>query len=211
MIKKVLIASGIVIVVAGLVFGGLWFFRPAPAPTAQTPDGDTGNAPLTADTSKDFGACTLVKKADISSALGSVAGNLQDGQNMGLIKVGVDSGDQAQTCVYAFAAGGTIDNAFGADNGLSIEVYVHKDQASADASVTNNEGALGMQKVGNLGDAAFYETIELTTPAVTRHILTVYEKDRHYGFTLSQPTASSSISAPEAQEALEKIARTAGL
>jgi hypothetical protein len=124
MIKKLLIGLGIILLTAGAVFGTLYILQQQPQPPTEE------SIPSTAtvyDTSKDYGACTMIEAATIKRALSETAKDLQSPVNMGIVSnkaVGdgvEDLVSDSQFCVFAFVSGGTIDNGYNANNGLSVE------------------------------------------------------------------------------------------
>jgi len=205
----IIISAAAVIVIAGLVVVGLLVF----GKKSDTTTKDTKPV-LVADTSKDFGACTLLTKEKLKSALGSPASKLQGPDNMGLGRVSGNAssnvkGDQSQRCIYSFVSGGTIDNAFNADNGFAVEVYVHKDQASVTAyQAIKNPIAV---EVTGIGDAAEYLSSNTADEKLIRSTLVVFVGLRHYSFTISQPADAATFTSETAKAALETIANAAKL
>lgn len=202
--KKVIIISiAGVIVVAGVAVAALSFFRQnanqATAPANTTP-------PLSVDTSKDFGACDLVQKDDISFAFGDVAANLQGPDNAGLINA---LNGETQLCVYSFVTGGNIENSFNASNGVSVEVLEFKDQALRDDDLSVLSDVEGVIAVEGLGESAFHRTIDGEGQTRVRHTLSVYQDLKKYTFTVSEPVDAVTITAASARSALETIARGA--
>ena len=209
MSKKLIIISVVsILVISGGVVGALLLTKGQPKPsTTDTVAFD--NQPKTkvetkADLSKDYGACELVKKDFIKSTLGKSADSLQGPDNVGRAYVG--NGDESQTCVYSFAAGGTIDNSFGADNGFSVTVYAFKDQTTLDTlQAVENTHAVA---VSNLGDSATFTTYADFNPGQTQYILTVYSGLKYYAYTLTQPTKSATFTQASAKTALLDIANS---
>lgn len=200
--KKVIIISiTAVVVVAGLAVAALSFFR-QDTNKAAAPSGAA--IPLTADTSKDFGACELVQKDDIAFAFGDVASSLQGPDNVGLIS---DNKGQAQMCVYSFIPGGNIETSFNANNGFSVEVYEFSDQAGLDDELDVISALPGVTAVENLGESALHRTIDGEGQLNTKHLLYVYKGLKKYTFAVSQPADAVTITPASARSALETIAR----
>lgn len=211
--KKILLISIIaVVVVAAGSFGVLLLTRKAatPATVAAKPFDTKGpaapdvvNAP---DTSKDFGACNLVVKTTISQSIGKAAANLQGPDNLGLGHL--SAGDEAQSCVYSFITGGTFDNSFNAQNGFTIEAYVHANQQSLDNAKSAKPYGVQPSPVPNIADSAAYASFADKTNQKQISVLQAYKGLKRYSFTLSQPAAGA-LSANDAQTALTTIAKSA--
>jgi hypothetical protein len=199
--KMIFISLAIVILIAAAVVGALVVFKkPNAAPDVASP------APsLVADTSKDFGACTVLDKSIIKTALSTPADNLMGPDNMGRGLIG--NGDESQTCVYSFTDGGTIDNGFNINHSFNIEVYVFADEAAKTAAIALIDPAL--PKIPDLGELAVYATYvdqSEQTDAKTQYVLSVYAGLKRYSFTINEPTLAALYSASTAQTALQSIA-----
>ena len=202
--KKVIIVSiAGVIVVAGVAVAALSLFG-QDAKKAAAPSNTT--VPLTADLSKDFGACNLVQKEDISFAFGDVAANLQGPDNAGLINV---LNGQTQLCVYSFVPGGNIENSFNAYNGVSVEVLEFKDQALRSDDLSALSAVEGVIAIEGLGESAFHRTIDGEGQNRVRHMLSLYQDLKKYTFMVSEPADAVTITPASARSALETVARTA--
>ena len=202
--KKVIIFSVIgIIVIALVVVGGLYVFKQlakkAPV-VATTP----AIVKTTVDTSKDYGACTLLVKSNVQSMIGSAASNLQGPDNLGRVFIG--NGDESQICIYGFVTGGTLDNSFNIANGFSDEVYIHKDQASVDTA--KQVVFEGSQPIADLGDSALYYSLTDMNLKKVSYILTVYSKLKHYTYMISVPTPDKTFTSASAEAVLKAIAAT---
>ena len=200
--KKVIIFSVIGIIVIALVVVGTLFIFKKPVAKVATVTKTPTVVKTSVDTSKDYGACTLLVKSDIRAAIGSLAANLQGPDNLGRVFIG--NGDQSQICIYGFVTGGTLDNSFNIANGFSDEVYIHKDQASVDAA--KQAKIDGIQPVVHIGDSATYYTTTDTTFKKTSYVLTVYSKLKHYTYMISVPSTDKTLTSATAEASLKTIA-----
>jgi hypothetical protein len=200
--KKVIIISIIgVVVIAGLAVAALVYFRQS----SYDPTGQAANdLPLTADLSKDFGACTMIEKSLISDTLG--VDSLQGPDNIGLVhqKNDIDS----QQCVYSFVDGGNIENSFNASNGFSIQVQKHANQASVDDSAAMLVADDASITVAGIGDQAAFVVRSGEGSAFTKNTLSVFSGSTRYDFAISQPTDVVTFIASDAQAKLELLARS---
>ncbi len=207
-LKQILISIGAVIVVAGLAFGALILLnRPSNtdqgAPVATVEPGQV-------DTSKDYGACTVLDKAVIQNTLGSVAQLLQGPDNTGRVYIGSQfgeqiKGDETQSCVYSFIEGGTFENGFNGQQGLTVEVYVHGSQESLDAfAIANEPGVIA----GSIeGKPSYFLSNDVVEPAGTRHSLTLIDGLRHYTLSITEPRDATTFTTETAQQALQTLAQ----
>ena len=211
--KRILISLAILIGVAGLVFGGLYAYRalqPEPAVV------DTATKKTTPDLSKDYGACTILNKETVKSALGTAGENLQDPQNNGIVggkKVG-DGMDNlvfdAQGCVYAFVSGGTFENGFHSDNGLNVAVTQYTNESGPATFIEAIRGEPLIEEIPDLGDDAFYSsntTANGPTPQYSFK-LQVFKDKTLYEYTIHQPGKEATFTADTAKTALVTIAKS---
>jgi hypothetical protein len=202
MSKKAIIISLIaMLVVAGGVVGALVLYK---NPLAST-FGTDPSVPLAADTSKDYGACTLLDNATILSALGVSSADLYGPNNMGRIYSHL--GDESQTCVYSFVPGGTIDNGFHIENSLSVEVYVYKNQSTKDKVVIDPNYTPAV--VTGVADSATFAGIKSDDPSASQYVLKAVSGLKTYTFTLTKPTDGNTFTDSSARTALETIAKSA--
>lgn len=167
----------------------------------------TGNQPIVVDTSKDLGACTIIAKTQLQSALGEPARTLKGPDNLGVTRNVIGgTADLGQTCVYSFIAGGTIENNFNGANGLTIEVFEYGSQANLDKALKGNQ-ALDTATTTQIEDGSFFEAgvVEGTTTA-NLYSLIVFSGLKHYSFIISEPKDTAYFTADTAQTTLEKIA-----
>jgi hypothetical protein len=161
------------------------------------------NAVLKPDVSQNFGACTLLSKTTIESALGSVASTLHGPDNEGVGTIG--SGDTAQTCVYPFLSDGSFaTNGFNLDNSFNVLVYEYKNSSNK----TSDRERIGSVSVSGLGDKAAYVTTMGDSNNPNSFSLTVYSGLKYFTYTINQPTASTTFSSDSAKSALVTIANS---
>jgi hypothetical protein len=206
MTKKVIIISILaVVVVAAAVVGGLVLLKSFKSSTdatvAVTPPS------LVADTSKDFGACSIVDKSSIKSVLSTPAADLQGPDNVGRGLVG--NGDESQTCVYAFIPGGTIDNGFTINNSFNIEVYVFgSDAIKQSALQLISDDLTEVPSLGERATYAVYIDAADVPDAKIQYSLIVYSGLKRYTFTINEPRDAPLYSSETASAALKTIARS---
>ncbi|MDB5167557.1 MAG: hypothetical protein JWN26_702 [Candidatus Saccharibacteria bacterium] len=202
----IIVSIVVIIIAAGTVVGLNIYLKPstkqATAPTAKT---DT-----LPDLSKDYGACSLLTKAQITSALGKIADTLQDPVNNGIVGVVLVGSSlsnfsaDAQSCLYHFAPvskSATYTN----DNGLTVQLTKFGNSESTAAyqkQITTNPGAA---TVNGLGNSAFY-TQSAAGDAQTYYTLQVFKSNALYEYTLHLP-ADTSTDSSTAQKALTTLAQ----
>lgn len=213
MIKKILISSGVVIVVAGITLATLLVFK---HPDKQV---DTKPAPvskkLVLDHSKDYGACTLLNTAAIQTALGDAATNLQKPLDAGITSDryfgdGVkDITSDTQTCVYAFSPGTSTDEVLAGANGLSIKVTKYTNTAGPTALIEQTKQNPTQELVNSLGDAAFYTSyIGTEGPNATASFtLLVFKGNESISYGIIQPAATTHFTTDSAKTALLSLAK----
>lgn len=210
MVKKIIIITSVVIVAAALIVGGILLYQRLGQP--PEPYKNAEGHLITIDTSKNFGACRLLDKHVIKSALGEPANNLQEPIDRGLVRIGSASGpgvkgDEAQLCTYSFESNNSAENDYGIGNSFSVEIYVHTDQASMDAALAapiENE-----VPVDGLGQRAYFVTRAGLTSV--SHRLTVFSNDlKHYTYIINQPSNGQTYDGQAAIIALDKIAESVG-
>lgn len=210
LVKKILISLGAVIIVAGVAFGVLLALGGGNTNEQAGPVSTVD--PGQVDTSKDYGACELLTTATIKRTLGEPAAQLQDPGNLGRVYIGSQfgeqlAGDESQSCVYSFIEGGTFENGFNGQHGLTVEVYVHGTPESREAFVAAIATEPGV-KVGTLdGDDTFFISSEVIEPAGTRYSFTRVADQTHYRLSIAEPVGSETFSAVSAKEALTTLAR----
>ena len=204
MSKKAIIISIIaVLIVAGIVVGGLYLFKYKPGDAAYDPTGPAKpGTVLTADTSKDFNATTLLSKDTVKSALGTAAANLEGPNNLGFVHA--KDGGESQTAVYPFVSGGTIDNSYNVTNAFSFEVYQHTDKASVDALIAVKPSTA--VDITSLGDKAWFIENKTAGAPTTSYSLLVVSGTKHYTFRISQPANAATFTLDSAKSALTTIA-----
>jgi hypothetical protein len=211
MIKKILISAGIIIVFAGVVVGVLYFIKQT-HPVVGTKN--SSSTPVL-DHSKDYGACKLLTTSLIKTTLGSAATNLQTSENMGITKdryVGdgvKDVVSDSQSCVYAFVSGGTLENGFNADNGLSVEKTVFTNKEGPKALIAQIIQLDPTTQISSLGDAAFYtaDTASQGPGATDSFELQIFKGNDSTSYTIQQPAAKSTFTADTAKAALLALAQ----
>lgn len=202
MSKKIIILGiALVVVVSTATYGILLLVRPFQQPTPKISKEVTK---LSADGSRDYGACTLLDKNIIKSTIGKVASNLQGPDTVGLALL--SNGDQVQVCAYSFIEGGTTENQFNVADGFSLEVFIHKDAKSQSAySALHDTGA---EIISGIGDKATY-TSETFTDGHVSYRLVVYTGLRHYAFVINQPADLKKFTKDSAKQMLVTIAKSA--
>lgn len=202
MSKKIIILGiALVVVVSTATYGLLLIIHPFQQPT---PPISEEVIKLSADGSRDYGACTFFDKNVIKSAIGEVASNLQGPDTVGLALLA--NGDQVQVCAYSFIEGGTADNQFNVADGFSIEAFIHKDAESQSAySALHDTGA---EIISGIGDKATYISETFTDGHVT-YRLVVYTGLRHYAFVINQPVDLKKFTEDSAKQMLVTIAKSA--
>jgi hypothetical protein len=208
-LKIILVSVGSIIGIAALAFGALLLLNQQEAQQQQEPATPTASVePGQVDTSKDYGACAVLEKSTIQAALGEPAASLQGPDDLGRVYIGSQFGDQiegdeSQTCVYAFIEGGTFENGFNGQHGISVEVYVHANQASLDAFAIEQEPGVvvGTQE----GDKTYFISADVVEPAGTSYSLTRISGLKHYTITLREPNDAATFTAESAKAVLESL------
>lgn len=199
--KLILISFAVVIGIAGLVVGVLLITGSKdPVPVTQ----QESEVKLSADGSRDYGACTFVSKDVIKSAIGEPAAKLQGPDTVGLALLA--SGDQVQVCAYSFIEGGTVENQFNVADGFSIEVFIHKDVESQTAYSSLYD--TGTEVISGVGDKATYKSEVFTDGHVTYQLI-VYSGLRHYTFVINQSIDLKKFTKDSAKQMLLTIAKSA--
>jgi len=202
MSKKVIIISvASVILIAGAVFGALYFIKKSSTPSEQAP---VAEAKTTPDLSVNFGACDLLNKETIKTALGAVAKDLQGPGDMG--RAFLKGGDQSQVCVYSFVGDANFDNNFNQTNSFNVEVFVHASQSSIDTLKTAVSD--GKTVVTGIGDGAVYYSRADQAVTYQSFTLIVYSGLKHYTYNISIPKSDTRLNADSARTALESIAKS---
>lgn len=212
--KKILLSVGVTAVVAGITFGALYFInvnKTTSAPTTATTDSNK----LVLDHSKDYGACTLLDISAIKTALGEAAANLQAPVNTGITGDTYFGDDvknivsDSQTCVYAFASGGTTDKTVGAANGLSVKQTVYTNPDGPKALIEQTKQVPEAIPIASLGDAAFYiaDTSAGGPDATASFTLIVFNSSKSTSYTIIQPAKSTTFTTESAKTALLLLAK----
>jgi hypothetical protein len=213
MIKKILISSGVMVVVAGLVFGALYFIK-----QAQVSPASEAVAATILDHSKDYGACGLVDSASLKKALGDSAADLQQAQDMGIVgnkAIGEGVNDlvsDSQICVYAFGPGGTLENGYNSGDAFIIERIIYSNESGPKTFIAQIQSQSTAAAVdGSLGDYAFYgaNTTATGPGATVTFKLEVFTDKTSVSYAISQPAESTSFTAETAKTALIQIATLA--
>jgi hypothetical protein len=212
MFKMFAIGFGIIVLVSGLTVGILYVIKQN-QPVAQTVVTTNQNGTYIVDTSKDFGACRVFSIDQIKTALGEPAKSLAGPENLGYIR-DTNQGEhplssplETQTCVYSFIAGGTKDNRFNSDNGLSVAITKVKTKADSDSLISALKSDKSWSPVVTLGDSVYFSA-QINQPHVTtNHIQLKQFKDLTlYVYTLDQPVAETAYTSDSARVALSALA-----
>lgn len=212
MIKKILIALGIIIVAAGIALGIFYFIKPVQlTPAAKNATSEK----LVLDHSKDYGACTLLSVSSIKASLGTAAKDLQNPQNMG-VTIDKYFGDgvqdivsDSQTCIYAFVAGGTLDNSYNKVNSFSVGKTVFTNNDGPKALISQMKSSSTNVEISTLGDAAFYSADTTTQgPGATYSFnLQVFKDKTSTTYMIIQPAKTATFTAETAKTALLALAK----
>ncbi len=214
---KIIIGLGILIVSSAGTIGVIYFVQQLSQPkTVKTlPDGTQQNPTgFQIDTSKEYGACTLVSQEAIQTALGALAASLQEKVNLGRIQnpvrgeAGKAVAPDTQACVFAFIPNGTLENSFNTHNALTVSAGVFSSQHDATQAVSLIKQDDGMRPVEALGDAAFLSgptPSSATTSAIT---LTVIDGIHQYQYRISQPTKKPVLTEAQVEAALQTLAKS---
>ncbi|MDB5162153.1 MAG: hypothetical protein JWM52_661 [Candidatus Saccharibacteria bacterium] len=207
-LKKILISLVVIIIVAGGVVGGLVLFN-KPTLTQVAPEEEREIYPMAPDNTKDFGACKLLDKEKLKTALGTPAATLQGPDNLGLVRSSSDNGtgllgDQSQVCGYSFITGGKFETSFNIDQGFSVEIYKYATKMSTDAAIATHANDT---PVAGLGDSAFYGSTTNEFQGITQYWLTVFSGETHYSYRISEKISDAKYTSETAQAALEAIAK----
>lgn len=199
--KLILISFAVVIGIAGLAVGVLLITGPKdPLPVTQ----QESEIKLSADGSRDYGACTFISKDLVKSTIGEPAAKLQGPDTVGLALLA--NGDQVQVCAYSFIEGGTLENQFNVADGFSVEVFIHKDVESLTAYSTLHDP--GAEIVSGVGDKATYKSETFTDGRVSYRLI-VYSNLKHYTFVINQPVDLKKFTKDGARAMLTTIAKSA--
>lgn len=216
MLNKILLALVVIVVAAGLVFGGLFVVSLLQPKAATPPATTTARGP---NLSKDYGACTLNSVEEIKTALGTAASSLEGPYNDGIVassEIGYDVEglvSDSQACVYPFSSGGTFDNGFNAGNGLTVDVTVYSNSGGPSAFIAAIQQAIQkgapITSIPAISDSAFYTVNTAASgPGATHSFrLQVFKGDHLTTYTLSQPAEATTFTAASAKTALVTLVR----
>ena len=199
MSKKIIILSIIAfIVVVGAVVGTLWFINNNPWATNTKVD-PTAVVP---DLTEDYGACNMLTKDQIVSALGSSANNLGDAYNSGRI---FSQGDtRSQFCRFSLG-----DNAETSNFKSMVTIYSQQHFIDDAAKAFNDDTTV--TKVAVNGNDGFFYIKKDELQKTERFELTFYKGMNQYTFTLTQPLDSTMFNESSAKTALTTLAGEAKL
>jgi len=213
MVKKILIAVGILVVSTGLTVGILYFLKQGQTGSDQQQD----NTKTVLDHSKDYSACTMLEFATIKSTLGEGATNLQQAENMGIVgnkAVGdgvEDLVSDSQLCIYAFATGGTLENGYNSGNAFIIEKIIYINEGGPQALINQIETESIAVAVDGVGDKAFYNAADAATgpDATDSFKLEVFKDNTSIKYMIRVPADSTAFTAKTAETALVTLAKQA--
>lgn len=201
MSKKIIIIISIaaVIIIASGIFLTLWFTQrettQAPAPDATV---------VVPDYSEDYGACTLVTKDQITSALGSVADTLKDAYDSG--KLFYSENVKAQYCSYDFT-----DKAEDGNFRAEVSVYITEANADATEDLLKTDTTLTMIPLDS-GDGFYRSYTDQKDPeaAPVKHFtLTFFADASQYTLSINQLESSVTFNDMSATKALITLANEA--
>lgn len=198
MSKKAIIISIIaVVVVAGVAVAALWWFNnQTKAPIVSNDPNQTET--IVPDLSKDYGACDLLTKDTIKSAIGGSADNLGDGFNSG--RIYAQNGAESQYCRYPF------DESNEANSNFTVEIYIFKDQADLDYILASYKDDKTVKPVTGLGENAVSHESDLTDLGRHQFSVVFYKGLNQYTLTITQPISSSNFTADTAIRSLTTLA-----
>lgn len=205
----ILISIVVVVAAAGAVIGvGLYIKSKTPVKQAAKAAAVTPFPDL----SKDYGACAVVTKTQITSALGTIAAKVQDPVNVGVVGVVLigttlsNFSADAQSCQYHFVAydkAATYIN----DNGLTVQVTKFGNSDSSAAFMKQIQLDKTSIAVSNVGDSAIYTYSPTGYPTETHYTLQVFKGNTLYEYTLHLP-AKTTLDRPTAQTDLTALAKS---
>lgn len=208
-LKKVLISLIIIVVVAGGVVVGLELFKKPVVTQVASEEEEKEVYPMAPDTTKDFGACKLLDKEKLKTALGTPAATLQGPDNLGLVRSSSDNGtgllgDESQVCSYSFITGGKFETNFNIEQGFSVEIFKYATKMSTDAAIATHANDTS---VAGLGDSAYYGSTTNEFQGITQYWLTVFKGQTHYSYRISEIMSDTAYTTESARQALEAIAK----
>ena len=210
--KKILIITGIVVLVAAAAVGGFFIWQ-----RLQTPKDTPKQTETVLDHSKDYGACKLLDMSTIKSALGEVANDLQEPKDMGIVQnkaqgEGVDDlSSDSQYCVYAFKPGGTLENGYNSGEAFMIEWIVYTNDSGPKALIEQIKANNVTEPVDELSATAFYSanTASKGPDATYSFRLETFTDKTSVRYIIRQPAESASFTAESGKSALVQLAKQA--
>ncbi len=188
---------GAMLVAAATVFI-LWLTQPK----AVEPPKDTSST-IVPDLSKDYGACQLLTKDTIKTALGSKAADLQDGSNSG--RLHYSAGVEGQYCSYDFTnnpANGT----------FKAEVSVYQGSADAQAIMALLADDTTKESLSLTNGDGFYSSnvdkVSQDSPEVQHFVLTFFSQEKQYTLSINQPRETVTFDDTSAKAALVTLANS---
>jgi hypothetical protein len=210
--RQIVKSVGITILIAGVTVGGLYLIKPAKnTPSPHVPTATN----LVLDHSKDYGACTLHTTTSIQSALGNTAANLQAPVDAGITSdryfgAGVQNiVSDSQTCIYAFAPGGTSASTIAGTNALTIKKTKYSNSGGPKALIEQIKGNPDATPVNAVGDSAFYiaNTASDGPQATASFTLLVFKDNESTSYIIIQPAQTTTLTTDTAKTALLKLAK----
>ncbi len=201
-----------VLLVSGGVFGALVLFGNSSESNTEsvTKKGDQGlskqEADVIPDLSLDLGACTIVTKTQITTALASYdITTISEGHDRGIADTG--RGIKAQSCVFVF------NNSTDINDRLTVTVNKFPNDATkmtALSGFTTTDQASGLQNqstISSVGEAAFYGTSQDPALSINTYVVFVFKDDKQYDITLSRPSATDMFTATTAKTVLSGLVK----
>ncbi|MEO6110040.1 MAG: hypothetical protein ABIP50_03465 [Candidatus Saccharimonadales bacterium] len=213
MMKKVLISVGVILIVAGIAIGVLYFTKHS----TQVPANNTPVVVPVPDLSKDYGACRILDETSIKTALGTIATTLQAPQNMGIAQdklagAGVsDIVSDSQVCIYAFNTGGTVKNGYNSDNAFIIQETAYSNESGPKSLIEQQKLDPTSVIIEQLGDVAFYNasTAAKGPGAINSFGLQVFTGKTSVEYTIHQSAETASFTSETGKAALTQLAKLA--
>jgi len=211
MIKKILISTGAVIGAMAITLGILLFVQQSTAPAEDVPSPDS--SVFVPDLSKDYGACSVLEQASISSVLGEPANNLQPANNIGIIEesqAGEGAQDivaDSQTCVYAFTPGGVAENGFNITNAFVVQKSTYSSLEGASTIIEQIKADPSSQPESS-GNNTFYtpNTAAQGPDAIYTFELQVFNGTERTVYSIRQPAEAATFTVESARTALLALA-----
>lgn len=152
---------------------------------------------LVPDTSKDFGACSVIDMDQVKETLGVTAAEMSGPVNLGIVNLA--EGGQAQICSYPFG-----ENSKG-NNEFVVEITAFTDEAVKDL-YANADDPRYVEVEGIAERAYYFHHDPIEGAYADNYNLYVFKGMNMYRFTISLPVGTAAFTPDTAREALTTIA-----